>query len=313
MKRYIQTLLMALSLFQGGFVVLAQDCTMPIKVIVDNEFCNIPQASQSVLFQTLERIATENGFSTDLNVTPMILTAHVGVLEKSVLPGPPSQNVIDLGITFYIGDNDSHKKFASEYIEIHGVGTGETKSFTNAFRQVKLSNAKIKSFIAKGRRSMMDYYDTQYKNIIKEAELLAAQEKYLEAISATLSVPVCSAGGDAVQKVGLNIYNKYRDRCNVYVLNSAKAIWAASQDINAANEAASLLASIDPESSCYGQASAMLEEIKKSVRSDIDFEMREKYHDSIKLEQQKIECMKAVGTAYGNGQKESTTNLMWLK
>lgn len=305
--------LLALSFFHGGFVLLAQNCIIPIKVIVDDEFCNIPQASQSVLFQTLERIATDTGLSTDLAVTSMILTTHVDVLEKSVLPGPPSQNVVDLGITLYIADNDSHKKFASEYIEIHGVGTGETKTFNNAFRQVKLSNAKIKSFIAKGRKSMMEYYDTQYRNIIKEVELLTAQEKYAEAISVALSVPVCSTGGEAVQKVGLNIYNKYRDKCNIYILNNAKAIWAASQDFDAANEAAALLASIDPESSCYGQASAMLEEIKKSVRSDIDFEMREKYHDSVKLEQQRIECMKAVGTAYGNGQKESTTNLMWLK
>ncbi len=56
-----------------------------------------------------------------------------------------------------------------------------------------------------------------------------------------------------------------------------------------------------------------MNDIKKQVRSDIDFEMREKYHDAVDMEKQRIAAAKAVGVAYGNGQQPTTTNLMWLR
>ena len=59
--------------------------------------------------------------------------------------------------------------------------------------------------------------------------------------------------------------------------------------------------------------SSLMKEIKSQVRSDIDFEMREKYADNVKTERDYIDAMKAVGVAYGKGQQPSTTNLMWLK
>lgn len=50
-------------------------------------------------------------------------------------------------------------------------------------------------------------------------------------------------------------------------------------------------------------------EIKKQIRSDIDFEMRDKYKDSIDLEKRRIDAARAVGVAFGNGQQPQTTNL----
>ena len=74
-----------------------------------------------------------------------------------------------------------------------------------------------------------------------------------------------------------------------------------------------MLAKIDPDASCYADANKLMKEIKEQTRSDIDFEMRQKYNDEVKLEHERIETARAVGVAYGNGQKPTTTNLMWLK
>ncbi|MDY2974439.1 MAG: hypothetical protein SOR67_01670, partial [Alloprevotella sp.] len=68
-----------------------------------------------------------------------------------------------------------------------------------------------------------------------------------------------------------------------------------------------------PEADCYSEALALAKEIKTQVRKDIDFEMREKYKDAVKLEEQRIAAIRAIGVAYGNGQKAQTTNLMWLR
>ena len=122
-----------------------------------------------------------------------------------------------------------------------------------------------------------------------------------------------SRGGEEASAYGLQIYTKYLDRLNLFLLNRAKALWAAGQDKDSAYEVCSLLAQIDPDAACYAEAGKLMNEVKGQVRSDIDFEMREKYHDQIQLEKSRIEAAKAIGVAYGNHQKTTTTNLMWLR
>lgn len=291
----------------------SQDCVMPISIQLDEDFANVPDAAANALYQSLSRISTVNGLTTDSPITPFVLTAHCDVLDKSNIPGPPIQTVYNLGITFYIADTYTKKKFGTAYITVDGVGTGEVKSYMNAFKQINGKNSEITSLINRGKANMMKYYDTQYGNIIKEAKRLASLQQYEEALTMVLSIPLCSKGGEQATAYGLELYKKYLNRLNLYVLNQARALWAAGQDQATAYEVCALLAQIDPEASCYADAAKLLKEVKSQVRSDIDFEMREKYHDEIKLERERISAMRAVGVAFGNGQKPTTTNLMWLR
>jgi len=291
----------------------SQDCVMPISIQLDEDFANVPDAAANALYQSLSRISTVNGLTTDSPITPFVLTAHCDVLDKSNIPGPPIQTVYNLGITFYIADTYTKKKFGTAYITVDGVGTGEVKSYMNAFKQINGKNSEITSLINRGKANMMKYYDTQYSNIIKEAKRLASLQQYEEALTMVLSIPLCSKGGEQATAYGLELYKKYLNRLNLYVLNQARALWAAGQDQATAYEVCALLTQIDPEASCYADAAKLLKEVKSQVRSDIDFEMREKYHDEIKLERERISAMRAVGVAFGNGQKPTTTNLMWLR
>lgn len=291
----------------------AQECAMPVLVQLDEDFTNVPEAASTVLYQTLNRIATENGLSTESPSTPFVLTVHCDVTDKANLPGPPVKTVYNLGLTFYMADMYTKKKFSTAYITVDGVGTGEVKSYINAFKRINGNSSQIQDLINKGKKKMIEYYDTQYRHIIKEAERLASLQNYEEALTLVLSIPVCSKGGDAASKYGLELYTRQLDRMNLFLLNRARAIWAAGQNDRSAVEACELLSNIDPDAACYGQAQSLMAEIKKQVRSDIDFEMRQKYNDQVRLESDRIAAARAVGVAFGNGQKPTTTNLMWLR
>lgn len=303
----------ATALLFAAIGVGAQECVMPVSVRLDEDFTNVPEAANTMLYQAINRIATANGLTTEAATTPFVLTVHCDVLDKSNLPGPPIQTVYNLGLTFYMADTYTKKKFGTAYITVDGVGTGEVKSYINAFKRISANNDEIKKLINTGKTNMLKYYDTQYPNILKEAERLASMQNYEEALTLVLSIPVCSKGGDKASKYGLELYSRNLDRLNLYVLNCARAIWAAGGTREDAREACSLLAQIDPEAKCYGEAAALMAEIKKQVRSDIDFEMRQKYNDQIKLEADRIAAMRAIGVAYGNNQKPTTTNLMWMR
>ena len=290
-----------------------QECVLPISIQLDEDFTNVPAAASGVLYQSLSRVATENGLTSESPTTPFVLTAHCDVLDKSNLPGPPIQTVYNLGITLYMADTYTQKKFGTAYITLDGVGTGEVKSYINAFRRINASNNEIKSLINRGKANMMNYYDTQYPNIIKDAKRQASLQNYEEALAQVLSIPVCSKGGEEATKYGLQLYTKYLDRLNLFLLNKAKALWAAGQDQQTAYDVCAMLAQIDPDAACYAEAGKLMKEVKSQVRSDIDLEMREKYRDEIQLEKDRIAAARAVGVAYGNGQKPTTTNLMWLR
>ena len=136
---------------------------------------------------------------------------------------------------------------------------------------------------------------------------------YEGALAIVLSIPICSKGGEAASKYAQQLYQKNLNRMNLFLLNRARALWAAGQDQNTAYEVCSLLAQIDPDAACYADAAKLMTEVKRQVRSDIDFEMRQKYNDQVKIERERIAAIRAIGVAYGKGQQPTTTNLMFLR
>lgn len=312
MKNYISIILIA-TLLSFPVKSISQDCDLPISVVLYPQTEELPQAVESILENQLTRIATTNGLDTGLSNGQFILTARIDILDKSINPGPPIQVVNNLGITFYIADTYTETKFATEYIEVNGVGNNETKSLVNAIRRINANNSKIVALLNNGKKKIITYFDNNYTKILQEAERKVSMQLYEEALMLAISVPVCSKGGEAATKVALDIYAKHIDQYNQILLNKASIIWAAGQNESKAEEAGRILALIDPQATCYGDAQKLAAEIKTQIRKDIDFETREKYHDSVELEKQRIQAIKEVGVAYGKGQKEQTTNLTWLK
>lgn len=312
MKCY--TKILATLLLAAGFSVkaAAQDCDLPIAVVLYPQSGQLTEAAESALENQLMRIATSSGLDAALPFNHFILTARVDVLDKHIVSGAPVQVTQELGFTFYIADVNTKTKYASTYVEVNGVGSNDTKSQLNAIRQLRAANPKIAELLEKGREKILTYFDNNYKQILQEAERKAALQHYEEAIAMVVAIPACSKGGKEATLAGLRFYAKFRDKYNLGLLNEAKAIWAAGQSQEEALKAGKILAQIDPEAACYDDAERLATEIKKQVRSDLDFEMRQKHTDSVKLESQRIEAMRAIGVAYGNGQQPQTTNITWL-
>ena len=287
-------------------------CVVPVSVLLNEELANVPSSTHTALRHSLMRIVTANGLTTESATSRFVLTAHCDVLEKNVLLGPPIQTVLSLGITLYFVDLQNQQKFATAYLTAKGVGNSEMQSYMNAFKQINGKSKVVVELMENGKAMVETYYDTQYQNIIKEADRLASLQNYEAAMAKVLAIPECSKGGEEATNYALRLYTENLDRINYYLLNKARSLWAAGQNQQAANKACSLLAQIDPLSDSYGAANMLMEEIKAQMRSDVDFEMRQKYSDQVKLEQERIGAMKAVGEAYNSGQQHAPS-LIWLK
>lgn len=266
----------------------------------------IPNTAQKMLINKLGQIITKNGISADVNNSRFIITPNVTVLSKDVMPTAPPKVAMNLEVTLYIGDGVAGNLFATESVQLKGVGTNETKAYMSAIKRLSPKNKAIQDFISKGKNEIIEYYNNNCSLIVKKASALEAENKLEEALFLLTSVPEASTCFNKVKSKIKGLYKRTIDRDCKLKLNEASAIWAANQDIEAANEAGAILSTVEPRSSCYGQVKSLYNKISARVKDLSDRE----WNYALKVLETKEMAIKAardVGVAYGKGQPNTVS------
>lgn len=273
---------------------------------VPEQASEIPQEAKSLLIDKLGRIITNNGLSANVRAPRFILVPKVSVLSKNTLATAPPKVALYLEVTFYIGDGIAGNLFESRTIKAKGVGTNERKAYISAIRNISVSNKYLSELISEGKKEIINYYDRQCADIGEKARRLEDEGKIGEALFTITNIPEASTCFDQHQTKIKKLYDKAIDEDGARKLNLAKAIWAANQDLNAANEAGEILASIEPNANCFTEVKILYNSIAERVKSisDRDWEYRLKV---VTLEEESIEAARAIGVAYGENQAQNIT------
>jgi hypothetical protein len=267
----------------------------------------MPAEAKSVLETKLSQITSSNGMGGSKLNPRFVLTPNVIVEETGMTPTAPAMVYLNLSVVFYVGDGIEGTLFANQSISVKGVGETETKAYIAAFRNIKSADPKLKTLLEEGKNKIITYYNTQCDFIIKEAQSLADQNKFDEAIFKLVQVPnVCKECFDKCNEAVAPLFKRKIDRECQLKLAEAKGIWNSSISYEGGQRAAQVLATIEPQAACYGEVKSLLAEIEKRVR-ELDkrewaFTLREQ-----DLEFAVVEAARAVGVAYGNGQPQSVT------
>ena len=301
-------LIQGLILWMGILSTMAQECDVPMRVIAPPQ---VEASQQRSVTNKLEQIIAQNGIVGNSEYSTLGITTRIDVVDKHVISGPPMKVVLLLNVSLYLIDVNEEKIFATYTAEIKGVGNSEQKAFINAINQLKPANADIQSFMKSGKQKIIAYFDANYPNIITQSQSLAARKEYKKALAYVMSVPVCCKGYPEVYTAANEIYQQYINHMCQMALAKAKTAWVSNQDATGAENAAKFLQYIYPDADCYPDGVALYEEIKSRIKENWQFEMK-KFDTETSLETQRIDAMKEVGVAYGEGQKD-TTNLNWLK
>ena len=309
MKRpFYNCIIASLMLFFSGNVK-AQDCSIPMAVVVDEGFSNVTPETASVLETQLQRLLTQSKLDVGWDNANFAITAKFDQLDRYVVGSAPTQIANVYGVTVYLVDVYNQKMFGSAYTEVKGVGTNETKASMNAVRQLNAQNSKLNSFLAGAKQKIIRYYDSQLPTLLKEARNKAAMKNYAEALAMLAVVPTCCNGYDQAMKEALRIYVLYRDAYFLEQLNKAKALWAANPTQEGNIPVVAILSVIDPDAKCYKEAMSLLSQVAKVVKTDVDFETKSKYKDSVELEKLRIQAISDIGKAYAANRP---INIMFL-
>ncbi|WP_438425903.1 hypothetical protein [Aquimarina macrocephali] len=271
---------------------------------VPSQVEGIPASAKKMLLNRLAQIITKNGISKNAYNSRFILAPNISVLSKDITATAPPKTALNLNVTLYIGDGVSGTLFASQSIELKGVGNNETKAYISAIKRLSPKNPEILEFVEKGKEKIIEYYNANCSNILKKAAALEAQNEFDEALVVLTNVPEASTCFNKVKSKIKVLYQKSIDRDCKQKLTEASAIWAANQDINAANEAGAILSTVEPQGACYGQVKSLYAKIAARVKdlSDRDWNYQLKVLD---LKKTYIKAARDVGVAYGKNQPQN--------
>lgn len=275
---------------------------------------NIPEEAQKSLETKLNQIAAKNGMAgSELNPR-FVLMAKINIGTKDIVSGPPQMISQNLDITLFVGDAINNTLFSSISLSVKGVGTNETKAYIDAFKPINPNDKNIAGFLEKGKKKIVDFYTSQCSFILQDANALAKQKKYDEAIYNLSQVPtVCEDCYGKAKNLMSEIYQQKIDADCTAKYNQAKILWN-TQPKNK-NEITALLSEIDSQASCYSFVLMLSEEIKSKADEEEKTKLRlalKKYNDNVDLEKKRIEACREIAIEYARNQPEIIyNNINW--
>jgi hypothetical protein len=267
----------------------------------------MPEIAVKNLENKLSNIVTSNGLGASYNQR-FVISARVNVLTKDITPTAPPMHTYTLEVTFYIGDGLDGKLFSSTSVTVKGVGETKDKAYLSALKNIKEKNPNFKEFISTGKQKILDYYSVNCDLIMKEAKLYATTNEFERALASLMAVPMAST--DCYNKAldeSYAVFKKIIDRDCKLKLNEANAIWSAGQSYESASEVASILSTVEPEATCFGEIKSLYNAIKIRILEIDKREWNYILKDQLQ-ESERIEAMRAIGVAYGTNQKSTTVH-----
>lgn len=268
MKRIIASLILCLF----GLIANANETNetrkVSIRAILSDEI-EIPQEATTHLANKLQRIISSYGLADNGLTDRFIFTAKVNVLQKDIVATTPARVSLKLEISFYVGDIIENKVFSSYALEVSGIGINENKAYIDAIKGISVSDKSIKNFIETGKIRIVEYYNSHCNSIIADADRMAQQGLYEEAIAELVSVPnLCEDCYRQTREKAVAINDEYMNIEGERLIKQANAEWVIKQDYKCAEKALSILSQINPLARCSKDADELIVKIDNKLRDE---------------------------------------------
>jgi hypothetical protein len=310
--KLVKQILLSICLLASLSASAATECAVRLYATTSGQV-DIPDNVQNLLVTRLINAVTSEGVTADGTYDQFFITGKFETVSENIVAGPPEMTALVLNLTLFVGDLESEQIYASKTLELRGVGVSKQKAYINALSKLNGQNRNLAAFVATAKVKILDYYDHNYQSLLAKAKTAASVQNFEEALYFTTRVPECSVGYEKASQATISYYQQYIDLEAEQLISAAQAAWASSPDEYGAEQAMNYLKRVNSASNNYSKAQQLVNTITAKVQRNWDFENIEKYNNEVDLQEQMIESAKAVGVAYGNGQKQQTTNLMWLK
>ncbi|MCM1370105.1 MAG: hypothetical protein NC204_07000 [Candidatus Amulumruptor caecigallinarius] len=294
----------------------AQTCEIPMTVAPPYEGDVVSPKVEQRLESKLKSIVSRAGI-VGAPGSQFFISGRFDTGYAELTSGPTPAHYVNTTLSFFIGDAESHKIFSTLTLDLKGVGSTEEQAYNKAISSINFNNPEFRQFVEAGKKKILEYYNSNYPKILAKAKTAASQRNYEEAMYYATQIPECCAGFGQAQQVISSAYTARTAYEGDQLLSKAQAEWAADPTDEGARRAYEYINQIDPASPAATKAKQLGELMRKTVKSNWDFENVQKYKDELALKKQRmnnaasiekarIESARAIGVAWAKAHSNRT-------
>lgn len=182
------------------------EARIAIAPVIHNESGEIPIGAQKMIVNKMRQAISLNGLSALDDAPLFIIFPQISIIDEQVTSSVPPMYTNQIDVSLVIADQYTGNVFNTVSYQLKGAGKSTEQAYMQALRRINPRDGKIKAFIAKGKESIIEYYNTHCDLLISRAQSLAAQNQYCDALALLNSTPpVCRECFDKANAVAIEI------------------------------------------------------------------------------------------------------------
>lgn len=280
-----------------SFSAVAEDNLSIGLVLPEEELDGIRPDAYKLLKSKLEKMLTSTGVSSYGG--DFVLFPTVNVIEENLIEaGIKNYFKVKIELTLNVINVNSRTLFSSESWPLTGTSERvKSDAVTNAFVQLKGTDPNFKAFIQRTKGKICEYYESNKDAILTHASTLASTGEYEEALALLSSYPSNVSGYNESQLLIRKVYLQYINSNAARIISEANAAYSTKHYVRAVN----LAAQIDPESSHYNEAQAIINKVRKTIEKEDEAERQQAMKAleiAADVEKSRINAVASVARAY---------------
>ncbi len=281
---------------------------IPLSVVFPENIEGLDYSNISKLESKVIQIVSNSGLAANGYNSNFIIYPKLGINDNKVVEsGMQDIVVFNCDLTLIIKQVDNNMIYSTCNLLIKGFGNSKQNAISNAISKIKTEDNIFIDFINKGKKRIVEYYESRCNDFIIQADGLSKRQSYEEAIALLLSIPSEVSCFSKVQAKTIEIYKSYQSyRCGT-LLQNARA--QASQ--NDFSGALNYLSQIDPGSKCGGESKDLMTKIEGKIDEDNRQRWQASmmiYKDAVQLEKQRINAVRDIAVEYAKNQPKPPAN-----
>lgn len=237
-----------------------------LTIMVPDEGMSIAEAKE--LESKMIQMVTANGIGGLGGDPRYVIAPEVNILKKEVTSTAPVRHLVTYDITFYVADIVLGTIFSSSNYKVTGVGDSETLAFLAAFKELNPTDVKFQQMLQTAQEKIVSYYQEHGNEIIQQARMLAAQQKYAQSMALLGAIPteVGDIYEEAIKQMNEILPKYLESECNIALSQFKAALGSQQNGVN--KEAMAYYAMIPANSSCIKEANELLKAYKAQLSAE---------------------------------------------
>jgi len=284
-----------------------------LAVVMPDNIEGIENTQLSKIESKITQLVSNNGMGAQGYNNNFVIYPKFEIWDQKVVEsGMQDMIILDCQISFYIKQVDNNLIYASINKSLRGNGKDKRLAITNALSRLNINDKDLINFIDNAKIKINKYYEENCERILSEATALNSSGDLEKALGVLSNVPQEVQCYEKVKSKMVEVYKAYVNKQCKQQLNEADAHIAAQRY----NQALSILANIDPSSSCSSNVKSSISKIESKVseKEKRDYEEKmERYKNSVELEKERIKAVRDIAVAYYNRTQPTYNYLMIIR